>query len=98
MQMAIGYGMKKTTWEQFCEVIGKEARLQDFTDKLPDKKKGGELAVKGKTEMGWQTDGESNTAGNKRECSLCLKAEEKKSLLWKKFNLAESEENIRTVH
>lgn len=53
MKVAIGYGMKKTTWEQFCEVIGKEARLQDFTDKLPDKKKGSELAVKGKTEMGW---------------------------------------------
>lgn len=53
MKMAIGYDMKKTTWEQFCEVIGKEARLQDFMDKLPDKKKGSELAVKGKTEMGW---------------------------------------------
>lgn len=53
MKVAIGYGMKKTTWEQFREVIRKEARLQDSTDKLPDKKKGGELAVKGKTETGW---------------------------------------------
>lgn len=39
--------------------------------------------------MGWQTDGESNRAGEETESSLCVKQKKSKSLKWKKIKFGQ---------
>lgn len=48
--------------------------------------------------MGWQTDGESNRAGEETESSLCVKQKKRKSLKWKKkLNFDRVRKTLRTI-